>query len=172
MKQVLCIFFVALFISGCGYKPTTTYTKGVLDDNIYARVVVLRSDPQRSVEIQDAVNQAIISRFRANLVPKELADTFITVRFNSIRFVPLQYDVDGYVVYYQAIVSLSVDYESKNDRDRFSVQGTYEFPIESTSIITDATRSEALRNGSLDALDSFISRLALKGINRDNSNDN
>jgi len=172
MKRLLWILFVAIFISGCGYKPTTTYTKGVLDDKIYAKVIVLRSDPQRSVEIQDAINQAVISRFGANLVPKELADTLITVRFNSIRFIPLQYDLDGYVIYYQAVVSLSVDYQKKDERDRFNVIGTYEFPIEATSVITDVTRSEALRYGALDALDAFISKLALKGINRDNTNNN
>lgn len=172
MKKFLWFVLLAFVISGCGYKPTTTYTKGVLDDNIYATVEIVRSDPSRSVEIQDAINQAIISRFGADLVAKERADTQIKVSFQSLSFNPLQYDDDGYVIYYQAVVRLSVDYKSQREQDRFSVEGTYEFAVESSSVITDAKRSEALRNGALDALDSFISRLALKGISRDHSKDN
>ena len=171
MKKTLCIICIAIFISGCGYKPTTAYTKGVLDDKIYANVEILRSDPQRSVEIQDAVNEAVISRFGANLTSKDRANTFINVQFNSLRFNPLQYDEDGYVIYYEAVVSLNVAYESKGERDRFNVSGTYEFAVQQSSVITDSRRSEALRHGSLDALDSFISRLALKGITDDNSKD-
>jgi hypothetical protein len=172
MKKLFCIAFIVFFVSGCGYKPTTTYTKGVLDDNIYATVQVLRSDPARSVEVQDAINEAIITRFGANLVAKEYAETFITVQYNSLSFHPLQYDEDGYVVYYEAVVSLSVDYQTQTQKDKFSVSGTYEFPIESNAVLTDAKRSEALKNGALNAIDAFISRLALKGINRDNPNNN
>lgn len=172
MKKLLYIVLAAFFLSGCGYKPTTTYTKGVLSDNIYAKVQIVRSDPQRAVEVQDAVNQAIISRFGANLVPKNEADTFIDVDFNSLSFYPLQYDDDGYVVYYEAVVKLKVNYETKDTKDSFNVEGTYEFAVQSSSVITDAKRSEALRNGALNAIDAFISRLALKGINRDNTDNN
>lgn len=169
MKHLYFVLLL-LFVTGCGYKPVSTYTKDVFDENIYAKVVIIRSDPSRAVEVQDAVNEAIISRFGAKLTTKDLAQTFITVHYNSLSFYPLQYDEDGYVTFYEAVVRLKVDYENENERDSFSVEGTYEFPVEGSSVLTDAKRSEALRFGALNAIDAFISRLALKGVNRDDSN--
>ncbi len=168
-KTFAWIIISLLFLGGCGYKPTTTYTKEALGENIYAEVQILRSDPKSSVSVQDAINSAVLSRFKANLTSRQRADTVLNIKFNGLSFTPLQYDRDGYAVYYQATVRLLVDYETPHKSGTFNVSGSYEFAVESSSVITDAKRSEALREGSLDALDEFVSRLALEGIDSDNS---
>ncbi len=172
MKKLLGTLLAAFILAGCGYKPTISYTKKVFTDDIYAKVIVSRVDPQNSVLVQDALNEAVISRFGAKLTEEESARSKITVRFKSINFKVLEYDDDGYATYYQAVVNLNVDYETPTQSDRFNVSGSYEFPVEASSVITDAKRYEALKNGSLKALDAFISKAALKGISHDDPEHN
>ena len=151
---------------GCGYKPSSNYTKKILGDKIYAQVYIDIKDPENSVLIKDAINEAIVSKFRSKIVDKkELANSLFYVKFKNKSFIPIAYDRDGYVVAYKTKVLLNITYIDKIGRkDSFNVSGTYDFPIEANSVISDTKRFEAIKFASYKAISEFISKISVKGI--------
>ncbi|WP_200763464.1 LPS assembly lipoprotein LptE [Nitrosophilus alvini] len=156
------LLFLNIF-TGCGYKPASVHAKKVLGDKIYTDVEIYLRDPENSVLIKDAVNEAIVSRFKGKLTEKEKADTILSVKLRGVSFSPLQYDKNGYVVYYRARVSLNIKYTNKEETKSFTVTGTYDFPIEPNAVISDSKRFEAIRESSKKALDQFISKITITG---------
>ncbi|WP_456403893.1 LPS assembly lipoprotein LptE [Hydrogenimonas sp.] len=159
----LLLMLLSIAMGGCGYKPMTTYTKNLFTDKIYTEVEVYLRDPENAVLVKDAMNEAIVSRFGAKIAKKEEATTRLWIRFNSVSFSPIQYDANGYAVYYRANVNLKVRYVSPKKSGSESVSGFYDFPIEPNAVISDAKRFEAIRFGAQKALDAFISRMAMRG---------
>ncbi|WP_457595882.1 LPS assembly lipoprotein LptE [Hydrogenimonas sp.] len=151
-------------LAGCGYKPTTVYTKRVLSDRIYTDVEVYLRDPENAVLVKDALNEAIVSRFGAKIADKKSATTILRVKFNRVSFRPIQYDVNGYAIYYRANVSLKISYRSPTAHGTEVVNGFYDFPIEPQAIISDSLRFQAIKQGAGKALDAFISRMAQRGV--------
>ncbi len=143
----------------------TTYTKNVFTDKIYTEVDVYLRDPENAVLVKDAMNEAIVSRFGAKIAKKEDATTHLWIRFKRVTFSPIQYDANGYAVYYRANVTLNIRYASPKKRGSESVSGFYDFPIEPNAVISDAKRFEAIRFGAQKALDAFMSRMAVRGEN-------
>ena len=162
--SLLTTHYSLLTLTGCGYKPATVYTKKVLSDKIYTEIEIYRRDPENAVLVKDALNEAIVSRFGARVVPRNEATTILHVRFNRVSFRPIQYDVNGYAIYYRADVSLKIDYKTPTTKGSETVEGFYDFPIRPKAIISDALRFQAIKNGSAKALDAFVSRLAMKGV--------
>jgi len=153
-----------IVLSGCGYKPTTLYTQHVLTDKIFTEVEIYLRDPENAVLVKDAMNEAIVSRFGARIAKREDATTQLKIAFKTVAFTPIQYDANGYAVYYRANVSLKIHYESPKGEGDETVSGFYDFPIEPNAIISDAKRFEAIRFGAQKALDAFISRMAMRGV--------
>lgn len=167
MYKFFGFFLIAIFISGCGYKPSVQYTKDVLGERIHVEVAISRKDPKNSVIIKDAVNEAVITRLGGKLSTKELADSELYAKIGSTIFSPILYDKDGYVVSYKAKVSLSIKYITKSGKkESFSTIGEYDFPIEANSVISDTNRFEAIKYASLDALNEVISKIAMDGMKR------
>jgi len=171
MKQLFLGFLMLILISGCGYKPTAYYAKQALGSKIYAEVTISRQDPRNSVIIKDAVNEAVVSRFSAKLVSKEDADTILKVRINKTSFSPTIYDLYGYVIAYKATVELAFEYENTNGKvEKLLSSGEYDFTIDSNSVISDTNRFEAIKAAANDALDEFVSKIAIKGLRNGNNN--
>ena len=168
MSKLFGVFLFSLLFISCGYKPTSIYTKKVLGNKIYADIEVSLKDPENSVLIRDAVNEAIINKFRAELVSKERATSKLFVKLNSVSFSPLEYDRNGYVVAYKTSVVLLTKYIDQSSKEK-SVRsfGDYDFSIESNSIISDTKRFDAIKRASQKALDSLISQISVKGVNYD-----
>ena len=171
MKQLFLGFLIAVVISGCGYKPSSYYAKQALGDRLYAEVTISRQDPRNSVLIKDAVNEAIVSRFGGKLVTKEQADSILRVNIQSISFSPTVYDTYGYVIAYKTTVVLAMQYENANKKIEYlTATGEYDFSIEANSVISDTNRFEAIRYAANDALDEFVSKIAIKGLRNGNNN--
>jgi len=172
MKQLFLGLVVAILITGCGYKPSSYYAKQALGDKIYADVTISRQDPKNSVLIKDAVNEAVVSRFGAKLVAREQADSVLHVKIQSISFSPTVYDKYGYVIAYKATIVLAMDYENASTKkvEKLTATGEYDFSIESNSVVSDNNRFDAIRYAATDALDEFVSKIAIKGLRNGNNN--
>ncbi len=168
MFKIFGLLLFSLLFFSCGYKPTSIYTKKVLGSKIYADIEVSLEDPENSVLIRDAVNEAIINKFRAELVSKEKATSKLFVKLNSVSFSPLEYDRNGYVVAYKTSVVLLTKYVDQTLKEK-SIRsfGDYDFSIESNSIISDTKRFDAIKRASQKALDALISQISIKGVNYD-----
>ncbi len=166
MKRTLLGILLGFILIGCGYKPASYYAKSALGSRIYAEVVISRQDPQNSVIIKDSVNEAIVSRFGSKLVTKEEAQTLLNVRIASVGFIPVVYDKYGYVVAYKTVVQLDITATQDGKSELFKTSGEYDFSIESNSVISDSKRFEAIRYAANEALDEFVSKVAIKGLYR------
>lgn len=171
MKQLFLGLLAVAFISGCGYKPSSYYAKQALGSKMYAEVTISRQDPRNSVLIKDAVNEAIVSRFGGKLVSREQADTVLHVKIQSISFSPTVYDTYGYVIAYKTTVVLAMEYENEAKKvEKLTATGEYDFSITANSVISDNSRFDAIRYASSDALDEFVSKIAIKGLRNGNNN--
>ena len=159
---------LVVFLTACGYKPTSVYTKKILGEEIYVKVETSLEDPENSVLIRDAVNEAIIYKFHAKISDKKEASSKLFVKLEHVNFQPIEYDSNGYVIAYKTNVTLQTSYHDKNNK-RISLKtyGDFDFNIASNSIISDTKRFNAIKEASQKAIDAFISRIAVEGIKSD-----
>jgi len=166
--SLFLVLSLALFgLSACGYKPSTHYAKKIISEKVYTQVEVSLSDPENSVLIKDALNRALQTRLKRVVTRKKDAKSKIALSYRNIHFIPLQYDKNGYIVYYQAVISLSFTFENSNLKKERNIIGRFEFPIRPSAIISNDLRLKAIEKGSLKALDEFISYLSVQGVFKD-----
>ncbi len=157
-----------LFLSACGYKPTSVYTKNVLGEAIYVKVETSLEDPENSVLIRDALNEAVIYKFHAKIADKRDASSQLLVKLEHVNFQPIEYDSNGYVIAYKTNVTLRTTYHDKHHQQQsIKTHGDFDFNIASNSVISDTKRFNAIKEASQKAMDAFISQIAVKGINID-----
>lgn len=165
MRYLTLLLIFSLFFVGCGYKPSSTYTKKSIDKRVYVSVMVNPKEPINTPLIKDSMIEAVVSRFHSRVASKESADTIISLELRSVNFTPLTYDDMGYVTAYRALVSLVVRYgKPDGSPNLFYASGEYDFNIEPSSVISDANRQDAIKNATTKAIDSFISYLSSKGV--------
>ncbi len=164
MQKALLSIFTLFLLTACGYKPSSLYSKKIISQKVYTEVEVSLSDPENAVLVKDALNRALYTRLKSQATKKEDAGSSIKVSYKSIRFVPLQYNRNGYVVYYQANITLKFIFEKGEEREERSIVGRYEFPIRPSAIISNDLRFQAIEKGSVKALDEFISYISAKGL--------
>jgi len=62
---------------------------------------------------------------------------------------------------------LNIRHVAKDGRkETFSTSGEYDFPVEANSVISDTNRFEAIKYASLDALNEFVSKISVKGMQK------
>lgn len=159
------ILSALILLSGCGYQPASHYAKNIVGESVSTEVVVSMEDPQNTVIIKDAVDTAVITKFRTALVPKNTAKTHLKISIGSVSFTPLRYDTDGYVITYRTTVTMSIIRTSEEKSQTYSTKGMYDFEIEPNAIISDQARFEAIRQGAQKGIDAFIAQIAAQGAN-------
>lgn len=162
MKR-LAVLVLSALITGCGYIPASHLSKNVLGDSVSTEVVILIQDPQNTVLVKDAVDMAVISKFRTELVAKSASQTHLKMAIDSVTFTPLRYDTNGYVVTYRTTIVMNIERQSKGKTFHYTTRGNYDFDIEPNAIISDQARFEAIRQGADKALDVFIAKIAAEG---------
>lgn len=160
LKLTALIFFV-----GCGYQPASHFAKNVMGESISTEVVISMEDPQNTVLIKDAVDTAVITKFRTALVPKNSAQTHLKIAIASVTFTPLRYDQNGYVITYRTTVVMHIDRIIGEKTTPYSSRGMYDFVIEPNAIISDQARFEAIRQGAQKGIDAFVAQVAAQGSN-------
>jgi hypothetical protein len=155
---------IILLLTSCGYKPSSHFTSKTIGEKVYTEVDVSLSDPENAVLVKDALNRALYSRLKSLATTKEEADSTIKVAYNSIKFRPLQYDKNGYVVYYQANIRLRFELIRGDSREERLIVGRYEFPVRPSAIISNDLRFKAIERGSIRALEQFIAYISSKGL--------
>jgi len=160
----LWVLGLILTVTGCGYAPASYYAKSVMGESVSTEVVISMEDPQNTVIIKDAVDRAVITKFRTALKSKSEALTHLKIGVASVGFTPLRYDTNGYVVTYRTTVSLNVDKTRQGKKNSYTTHGIYDFDIEPNSIISDQSRFEAISQGAQKAIDAFVAQVAAQGV--------
>ena len=164
MKKYYVILLSLMVLTACGYKPSAHYAAKLIGEKVYTQVDVSLSDPENAVLTKDALNMALQTRLKRRVSKEKNADSSIFVFYKDIRFIPLQYDRNGYVVFYQAHITLDFTFKKEEIVKNRKIVGRFEFPIRASAIISNDLRLKAIEKGSLKALDEFISYLSVKGL--------
>jgi hypothetical protein len=164
MKKSYLLILMLILFTACGYKPSAQYAAKLIGAKVYTQVDVSLSDPENAVLTKDALNVALQTRLKRKVSKQNNADSSIFVFYKDIRFIPLQYDRNGYVIFYQAHISLDFTLKKGKITEQRKIVGRFEFPISPSAIISNDLRLKAIEQGSLKALDEFITYLSVKGL--------
>ncbi len=164
MKIYLSFLLLFVLLSGCGYKPSSHYAKQVVGGKVSTQILISMQDPENTVLIKDAVNKAVVTRFRSSLVDKEHSQTHLRIAISKIQFSPLQYNLEGYVVTYRTYMTLQILRTEDDVAQTYISKGVYDFAIEPNAIISDQARFLAIQQSAQKAIDSFIAAVASQGV--------
>jgi len=160
--------FILLFLGGCGYKPSSYYTKGILGERVYASVSTFIEEPENSILVEDALKEALKTRLNVSFTNRGDADSEIDLYLKSLKFRALQKDENSYVILYRAEIVLEAKHKYLKDGiskvSYYNLKGFYEFPVRASASISVALRFDAIKFAALKALDTLIPKLALKGF--------
>lgn len=159
-----CIIAVMMF-TGCGYVSAAHYAQSVVGESVSTEVLISMEDPQNTVIIKDAVDTAVITKFRTTLTSKNSSQTHLKIKISSVGFSPLRYDTNGYVTTYRTTVSMHIDRTTQEKLHGYNVSGMYDFDIQPNAIISDQARFNAISLSAQKAIDAFIAQIAAEGSN-------
>lgn len=159
-----CIIAVMMF-TGCGYVSAAHYAQSVVGESVSTEVLISMEDPQNTVIIKDAVDSAVITKFRTTLTSKNSSQTHLKIRIVSVGFSPLRYDTNGYVTTYRTTMNMHIDRMTSDKVYGYNSWGMYDFDIEPNAIVSDQARFNAIRVSAQKAIDAFIAQIAAEGSN-------
>jgi len=163
MKKKLAFSFLLLAFIGCGYKPSTTYTKPILGDTISTSVDIDIKNPTDSIFLKDALNEAVLSVFNAKV--SDNADSKIKLYIISASVDPLDYDQNGYAILYRASSTIKAEITDINNTiTTYTGSGTYDFSINADSLVSDNLKHNALKESFVKALQIIEFKIANRGI--------
>ncbi len=154
---------ILLLFTACGYQPSSKEAKKVLGETVSTEIIISMEDPENTVVLKDALDEAVIRRFQTNLRHRKEAATHLQIELQSVVFSALQYDSNGYIISYRTTINLAVDRIKENFTKRYNAVGYYDFTINPNAIITDQQRFEAIEKSATKALDSFVAQVAAEG---------
>ncbi len=137
-----------------------------MGDRVSTEVKISMVDPQNTVIIKDALNRAIITRFKSSLVDRDSSSMHLDIKLRRVTFVPLVYDSNGFIITYRTKITLDILRTSKDIVKNYSVKGNYDFKIEPNAVISDQARFNAIEQSADRALNSFIAIIAAEGVKR------
>ncbi len=166
MKQVVNFLVVLLMFTACGYMPSSKYARYVTGDKISTNIHISLVDPQNTVLIKDAVDQAVVQVFKASLVPRNQSDTHFEISMSNPSYAPIQYDKNGFVIAYRMTVLLNITVFTKGKEKTYTTTGSYDFSIAPNAVVTDQQRFNAIKLAAIKAVSAFQSQLSAEGARR------
>lgn len=165
LKIIFLCVAILLFI-GCGYKPSSKYSREVVGEKISTSVTISSLDPENTVIIKDAVDEAIIQVFRASLTSRENSDTHLVLSIANPSYSPIQYNEDGYIVAYRMVLSLQITKIGKEKTKLYATKGTYDFNVQPNAIVTDQERFDAIKMSAQKAINAFVAQVSAEGAKK------
>ncbi len=162
MKLFLLPFIFFALVS-CGYTPSSKFARDVMGEKISTSIIISAQDPENTVIIKDAVDEAIIEVFHASLRDRASSDTHLALSISNPSYIPIVYDKNGFVIGYRMSITLNIlRYHSGVEKKYYAV-GTYDFSVEPNAIVTDQERFEAIRSSAAKAIRSFVAQVSAEG---------
>ena len=150
-------------MTGCGYKPTASYTKDAISGKTYVDVKIDINNAKNSVLIKDALIELLIGKFDVRITnDKSKADTFVKGTLKKVTETLLQTDTDGYGKVYRETVTVKIDYRKVNAKVKsFTLSNYYDFTVDDDSSITQSKKDEAIKIAISKALTDIFSKIAI-----------
>ncbi len=160
------IFLLVLVLFGftaCGYSPSSKFARDVLGEKISTSIVISAQDPENTVIIKDAIDEAIIEVFHASLRDRARSDTHLVLNIESTSYTPVVYDKDGFVITYRMSVSLDIVRYHSGIAKKYRARGMHDFSVEPNAVVTDLERFKAIQVSAIKAIRSFVAQLSAEG---------
>ncbi|MDD2567893.1 MAG: LPS assembly lipoprotein LptE [Thiovulaceae bacterium] len=165
-KRFFALFAALFLLAGCGYKPSSKFSREVIGEKISTSVTISSLDPENTVIIKDAIDEAIIQTFRASLVSKEESDSHLVLSISNPTYSPIQYNEDGYVIGYRMSLSLHITKIGNGISKNYATRGTYDFSVLPNAIVTDKERFDAIRQSAAKAIAAFVAQVSAEGTRK------
>ncbi len=166
MKKIIKIIFLFLIIFGfvsCGYQPSSKFARQTLGEKISTSVIISALDPENTVLIKDAVDNAIIQVFHASVVDKNHSDTHLILNMSSPIYVPIIYNTDGYITGYRMQITLYITRLHGGVSTKYTTRGYHDFEVAPNAIVTDKDRFDAIRFSAVKAIRAFVAQVSAEG---------
>lgn len=163
MKKLLILLIAFFIFIGCGYKPTIYYAKSAISGNVYVDVPIDINNAQNTVIIKDAINEIILSRFKANLVnQKALADTFVDGRLLKVSHDAISSDNLGFVKTYRTSVTIALNYQKKDSKKVYlKISNYYDYNVDNDSSLNEQKKQDAVRVAVQKAISDIFAKIAV-----------
>lgn len=165
MRSVSGFIIAVIMFAGCGYTSGAHYAQSVVGNSVSTEVLISMEDPQNTVIIKDAIDTAVITKFRTSLTSKNASQTHLKIQIGSVTFSALRYDTNGYVTTYRTTVKMNIDRMTQDKKRSYVTSGMYDFDIKPNAIISDQARFNAISVSAQKAIDAFIATVAAEGSN-------
>jgi hypothetical protein len=152
-----------LGFASCGYKPSSKFSREVIGDKISTSITISQLDPENTVIIKDAVDEAIIEVFHASLRDRARSDTHLSLSISKPSYTAVVYDDDGFVIGYRMRIRLNILRHHSGVSKEYVANGTHDFAVEPNAVVTDQERFEAIRFSAAKAIRSFIAQVSAEG---------
>jgi len=152
-----------LALSGCGYTPSSKFAREVMGEKISTSIRISAQDPENTVIIKDAVDEAIIEVFHASLRSRDESDTHLEISISDPTYSPIVFDKDGFIIGYKMSLSLSILRYHSGVSKHYLLNGTYDFSVSPNAVITDQERFEAIKYSAAKAINSFVAKVSAEG---------
>lgn len=161
--KILFLVLIATLFSACGYTPSSKFAREVVGEKVSTSVLISAQDPENTVIIKDAIDEAIMEVFHASLTTRALSDVHLVLSIGKPTYEATQYDSNGFIVGYRASIVLRVTKQKSGKSTNYAVSGTYDFSISPNAIITDQERFYAIKYSLEKAIRSFIAKVSADG---------
>ena len=163
LGQIL-IMSMVLFLSACGYQPSSHVVKNLFDtDSVYVEVEVDRAEPENAPFVKDELRRMVYNRFKGHIVPKDQAKSQIYVSYSGTYFRPLSYE-NGYVTRYRVYTRVNFKMLTKDGVINKRINTIYEADIQESALTSSAIRIEAIRKGLEKAMDEFMAYVSARSL--------
>jgi len=161
--------FIILFLSACGYKPTSYYSKNEISGYVFVKLIIDIDNTTNSVLVKDAVNEMIVNEFGAKLTyDKSKANTIMDVALGDVTYATLQSDNSGFAKLYRTNVDINLKYKNiaTNISKSLNVSGSYDYSVDADSVITESKKLESVKIASQKALSNIFSKIAVRSFEK------
>jgi len=160
----IMIVMTALFLSACGYQPSSHVVKNLFEtDSVYVEVEVDRAEPENAPFVKDELRRMVYNRFKGHIVPKDQAKSQIYVSYSGTYFRPLSYE-NGYVTRYRVYTRVKFKMLTKDGVISKNINTIYEADIQESALTSSAIRIEAIRKGLEKAMDEFMAYVSARSL--------
>lgn len=158
------LLLIALFIIGCGYKPTKYYAQNEIKGNLYVESKIDINNIENSTVIKDFIVELLLKEFDISIVSnKTNSDMVLSVSLTKVSHTPMKTSaVDGYISYYRTTVTVKLEYNNKS----ILVTDYYDYNIDDDSTVTDKKKLEAVKLAISNALENIFTKIAIKSFRK------
>lgn len=154
-----------LMLAGCGYIPSAEYAKKALGESVFVQLNINLPNPENSVELKDALNKIILSRFQTRIAGKEEADSIIIININKISDTTFSIGDTAFTSYYRVTTDVSYTYDNKQGTRRtFDSSGYFDYNVSiENPLATYNNRYYAINQAFTQTLDKFVAQISFEG---------